>query len=489
MQKKPDIRHEDISVEHPTLQRKLLVRQDRIDVAEEGFQVSISGKQLELSNLSAFGFAAIVRSADVAQMLESTNGTDTLTASIVSENTVVQSVAVRRVRSGPHPQSVFGDHLFAFEVTGESINVDRINAWIASRKLLAAQSKSFEMFSEVPQPFKARVYDMQDWLLQLRHRINELESNCPTDQSLASREIRETAIAVFSELVGEVLPKKYSYFPMELTSASPETKRLAAEFVKEKIGPLVYGAPFANRAFSKPLGYAGDYEMMNQLYRSLPSGKSLYDQCLHKYFIEEPAGQAVKNRATFLLEKLRHTIAQSNSPEVRILAVASGPAMELQLLLKSMNATKGKRIKIYCLDQDESSLKHAQSQLLAIKRLNGCNVEFEFLQLAIKNIISRGLSEEPFDLIYSAGLFDYLTNPVARMACQKLWESVNDRGRLIIGNFSRKNPCVPFMETVLEWHLIYRDHHELKQLFSGISPKLQIEDEALGINSFAILER
>ncbi len=64
-------------------------------------------------------------------------------------------------------------------------------------------------------------------------------------------------------------------------------------------------------------------------------------------------------------------------------------------------------------------------------------------------------------LIYSAGLFDYFTEPVAQMAASKMLASVKPGGRVIIGNFSKDNPCVPFMELVLDWHLIYRSEEDL----------------------------
>ncbi len=78
----------------------------------------------------------------------------------------------------------------------------------------------------------------------------------------------------------------------------------ATQFAREQVGYLVYGAPFANRAYYKPRGYAGDYEMMNHLYRDELVGKTLFDQCMHKYFIDEPAGAAVKNRGQYLFEKI-----------------------------------------------------------------------------------------------------------------------------------------------------------------------------------------
>ncbi len=229
--------------------------------------------------------------------------------------------------------------------------------------------------------------------------------------------------------------------------------------------------------------------MMNHLYRNELVGATLFDQCMHKYFIDEPAAKAVKNRAAYLLEKIRGCIQNTPGDVVRILAVASGPAMEQQMFIKDAAKHAGKKVQFTCLDQDEESLKHAQKQIMSIDRFVASGFEFKFINLAIKNILARGVPDGGYDLIYSAGLFDYFTDPVAQMAGAKLFEGLNKNGTLVIGNFSKDNPSRPFMEMVLEWHLLYRSPDEMAALFKGLDPNLKVEKEPLGINLFAIMKK
>lgn len=214
---------------------------------------------------------------------------------------------------------------------------------------------------------------------------------------------------------------------------------------------------------------------------------------MHKYFIDEPAGQAVKNRGLYLLEKIKGTVSKSHKDKIRILAVASGPAMEQQLFLKEFAQAKekwaGKSVEFVCIDQDEESLKYAQHQLLSLNRIVRSQCNFKFVNLAIKNILVQGLPEGNFDLVYTAGLFDYFTDPVAQMAAKKLFEGLAADGQLIIGNYSTENPSRPFMEMVLEWHLIYRSKDQLKKLFMGLGKEVHIEQEKLGINLFAVINK
>lgn len=105
------------------------------------------------------------------------------------------------------------------------------------------------------------------------------------------------------------------------------------------------------------------------------------------------------------------------------------------------------------------------------------------------------LSVNSFDLVYSAGLYDYmLTFPerskgaIALMA--NLFRLTKPGGLLVIGNFSPRNPLdLRFsMEYLYDWALIYRNEKEMYRLADGI-PKSDIAEmtlhqEPLGINYF-----
>jgi len=67
--------------------------------------------------------------------------------------------------------------------------------------------------------------------------------------------------------------------------------------------------------------------------------------------------------------------------------------------------------------------------------------------------------------------------------------SLKPGGKLIIGNFSTENPCVPFMELILDWHLIYRSKEDLEKIFKGFGSKITVEREPLGVNLFVVIEK
>ncbi|MEK6774039.1 MAG: class I SAM-dependent methyltransferase [Bdellovibrionota bacterium] len=482
-------KHENFLVQDEVRIRRKIIRQDRISVPSGKCYIILDQKKYEVVNISTFGLAAIFLSKDFIEMKSVLENSEPLELPLIFAETQTQILSLRPVRIEKHPQSIFEDKIVAFEVIGETLNVDRIKALEASIEVIELQKGFEKKLVEIPANFRLLVYEMKDWLIFLKTKIEELEAHSPIDSNKDNQEFRMTIAESISEYVGKIIPNQYRKIPEMLKGMDQVTVAAAIQFFRQQIGTLVLGAPFANRAFYKPRGYAGDYEMMNHLYRGELIGRTLFDQCMHKYFIEEPSGRAVKNRCDYMFDKIIETVKTCKSDTIRILAVASGPAVEQQLFLKNSKDFLNKKIEFVCLDQDEESLKHAQREIQMIERFANTGFSFRYVNLAIKNIIIEGPPEKDFDLVYSAGLFDYFTDPVAQSAALKLYESVRPGGRLIIGNFSKDNPNQTIMELLLDWYLIYRSEDELKQLFGVIKKDLTIEKEKLAINLFAVMKK
>ncbi len=297
-------------------------------------------------------------------------------------------------------------------------------------------------------------------------------------------------MALTSKFLKESFPTKHSEIGQAIKGLTAEQYKASAEFFRKQLKHLIYDAPFSKRAFEKPKGYAGDYEMMNHLYRDEFVGPHLFAKCLHNYFINEPAGQAVRNRAFYLKKKLSEKFAATpKTTPLKFLSVASGPAREVQLFLETPFAKEGRKAEFVCLDQDEDSLKFAQRSIRTVDREIQSGFGFRFVNKAIKNVIGKGLDETEFDVIYSAGLFDYLSEPVAQMAATRLFNSLKPGGSLIIGNFNLFNPTLPLMDLAWDWHLIYRSPEDLAKMFAPVGGSITVEQEDLGINLFCVIRK
>lgn len=473
------MKQEFFEIQNSDLQRNPIIRQDRLNLDSGECQLVINGNLYEIMNISTFGLAVSITSPEVATRIKEME--TFANCDLKAHGKDLQTLNLRYVRSA--------DNIFAFESIEDPICVDEIHALRLAQDLLNKQTQYVATVQEIPKPFVSLVYEMKDYFEKLQQELNQVEKFLPHNSATETQRMKNVIIEQVSKAVGQLVPGIYQQIPKLLETCTETTKNLATKFAREHIGPFVYGAPFANRAYYKPRGYAGDYEMMNHLYRNEHVGPSLFDQCMHKYFIDEPAGQAVKNRGMYLFEKLTDLIQKNSNETIRVLSIASGPAMEVQLLLKNLSNLPHKNVEFYFIDQDEESLKHAQRQIQSLERSVKSGFKFHFHNLAIKNIISKGIPFGQFDFVYSAGLFDYFSDPVATSAAQRFYDVLKPNGKICIGNFSTKNPCVPLMEIFLDWHLIYRSPEDLIRIFNPVTQKLDVEEEPLGINIFAILSR
>ena len=104
----------------------------------------------------------------------------------------------------------------------------------------------------------------------------------------------------------------------------------------------------------------------------------------------------------------------------------------------------------------------------------------------IRTVIAKGL-EGSYDLVYSAGLFDYLKDRAARAAGVRLVDALAPGGTAVIGNFDVANPTRPLMELILDWPLHHRSAGDLGRLFGDLGTGITIEREATGVNLFAVI--
>lgn len=72
------------------------------------------------------------------------------------------------------------------------------------------------------------------------------------------------------------------------------------------------------------------------------------------------------------------------------------------------------------------------------------------------------------DLVYSAGLYDYLSEWVASALTRALFQRLRKGGRLLLGNLVETPDTTWIMDYVCDWSLIYRDEAGLLRLADGL---------------------
>ena len=231
-------------------------------------------------------------------------------------------------------------------------------------------------------------------------------------------------------------------------------------------------------AFHKPHGYPGDFQMLDYIYQGHRNGTPGYKEW-DSFFQQCEAVLAVRNRKQFFKDLLHTLDAIDRQGDIRVLNVASGPGRDVAEYFEEVASST---IRLDCLDQDQKAIEHAQ--LL-------CEPFLDRLQFIERNAF-RFDTQERYCLIWSAGLFDYLTDRQFMFLLKRLMSFLQPEGELVIGNFSPHNPSRAYMEIVGDWYLHHRDEQHLKQLATvcGISPdSIRITAEPEGVNLFLHIKR
>lgn len=247
----------------------------------------------------------------------------------------------------------------------------------------------------------------------------------------------------------------------------------------EAFGPALSLNTLQGFSLRKPYGYAGDFEIIDRMYTYHVSD----DPSLQKwdlYFQAQSGPVAVRNRKAYF-QRLVHALVQScPDDKIPVLNLASGPARDIFEYF----STNGKddRVSFVCVDADLDAIHYAK---------NICRDYLPRLTFAHANAL-RYCGDEPFKLIWSAGLFDYFEDRVFKFLLERLLGLLDEGGELVVGNFSEHNPTRNYMEMIGDWWLCHRDEETLVRLAMecGVDRKdIRIGKEPRGVNLFLHVKR
>ncbi len=348
-----------------------------------------------------------------------------------------------------------------------------------------------KLYQVLPQ-YKVIIADMQSYFSDLRLWLDQVELSIRATPSGDRLELEQSATA---ELISPVLPCVDVLFEKFEQVAKQVPEELVAahrSFMRRQLHPLVLCSPFAHRTFEKPLGYAGDYEMVNMIVRNGFEGASLFAKVVNTWFLQQPPAIAHRNRITYLADILTaETLrAQRANRPAQVFSVACGPAQEVQRFIQT--SPLAEHAKITLLDFSEEALQHARSSIETIKSRNGRHTQLEYQKKSVQQILKESgrtlehNGKPQYDLVYCAGLFDYLSDQVSHRLMNVMYEWLAPGGLLLCTNVEPSNPLRNGMEHLLDWHLIYRTAAQLRPLAPVQAPleASRVVCEDSGVNLF-----
>lgn len=225
---------------------------------------------------------------------------------------------------------------------------------------------------------------------------------------------------------------------------------------------IVQQCPFTRHSFERPRGYPGDAGLLDYVYRhpdtnsavaaTTPVGRAVMDVTVNVSPCE-----AVRQRKDILAGEIDEAAERCDGAE--ILAVACGHLRETE----GSRALHGGRIaRLVASDQDEASLEKVDGYRRTV------NGRIEPRTLSVRHLLTGGRKLGTFDLIYAAGLYDYLDERVANRLTSGLFDMLKAGGKLVIPNFRDGIREEGYMDAFMDWRLIYRSKQQIEAFSDGV---------------------
>jgi len=382
------------------------------------------------------------------------------------------------------------------------VSATLVNKWSALDTVVSEPSEltsevtrfveEWERTNRLDPTYQLKVGDLRSFLTDLSFWLDQV------DMAVEGEPGPDPAVldtAKFEELKAAVMPQLTSLI-MNLEKACSQLDAEEVDNHKQlaqrDLLPLMMASPFFNRVYSKPLGYAGDYEMVNMMFRKERSGKTTYGQIINDWLLETCPAEAHRNRI-HLLEKMLNKVAEEAAAadkQVRILNVGCGPAHELQLFFSKNK--EAHRFSFDLLDFNGETLDFAKRQIEAVTDKQGNPPKITYILKTVQELLRQAIelpaASKTYDVIYCAGLFDYLSDRVCAKLVHLFYQWCEPGGRVIVTNVHSSNPVKGLMEHVSEWHLMLRDESDMERLASGLKPVNIYRDET-GINVFLEIDK
>lgn len=273
---------------------------------------------------------------------------------------------------------------------------------------------------------------------------------------------------------------------LALASASSEREVAAALQAHPLHQEVILQSSILKHALDKPRGYAGDMELMLKICQRQTGPSGGFADHLDAFYAALPASQAVRDRVCMLGRIIDDLPAGS-----RVLNLACGPALEVQSHFRRRPEST---VSIDLVDHDIETLRYLSRRVpsAGVQLLQG-----NAFRLLAGDLRLRRLSTEQthpdhreaadtmlapvYDLIYSAGLYDYIPDGQdgrggASALTAVLFSLLKPGGHLLVGNYLYPSPTSrhqphhrAMMELYSKWKLHYRDMDEIRAFAAQIS--------------------
>jgi extracellular factor (EF) 3-hydroxypalmitic acid methyl ester biosynthesis protein len=289
----------------------------------------------------------------------------------------------------------------------------------------------------------------------------------------ARREGRSIPTPAEKDLVSEKLWRVVGVLDSATPFLDAERHAVAKRALHDRLNPWLLRSRIWARAYLKPHGYDGDFRLIEWMYDleadpcadpTQPAIVNCLDFALHSVH----SMQAVWHRRLWF-RQLIERMWQTKQRPIRVLDVACGGSRYCREFLQRHPG----QLALVAVDQDPAAIAFLRSELSA------CGSEHNLICGPIKHLaelVPTSRFADEFDVVISAGLFDYLENAAAVQLLEHLGGLTRPGGTTAISNFSSKDPSRAVKEWICDWRLLYRDEQSVRSLFDRTEASVTVTE-------------
>ena len=235
--------------------------------------------------------------------------------------------------------------------------------------------------------------------------------------------------------------------------------------------PWIKDSYFVSTGLLKPKGFPGDYIIVESMYdgnaKTMEMGY-VYDTI----FLNSQLCQGLRNRKDQMKQIIKNYLNNNKGKRLNILNVGCGGSRELrELPIQNM----GEGLTIYLMDFDTDATSFSIRHI----RPNAAKADLIPLNVDVRDLGDKNKSDKfqinKCDLVYSIGLFDYLSDKIIISLLNKLLSIMKDNALLVVAHkdFKHYDPAVS------DWFCDWKYFPRTQPDFEGLINKLDIKPRSV----------
>ncbi|EPX58826.1 hypothetical protein D187_003541 [Cystobacter fuscus DSM 2262] len=308
---------------------------------------------------------------------------------------------------------------------------------------------------------------------ELQHGLPERLARFPRDPALRAvmQQEQQDILRQRVPIVTGWLDRHYARLSALDAAMKEDERESAMEHHRAAVQPFFLQCPLIRRCVDKPLGYPGDYVMVDMLFGTEEHGVSTMARILSHYALNVGPAQAHRARVPWIIGHLNKKEEELGRP-LRILSFACGPEHALR-----EHTTMGGTGQFTLCDFDPAPLDFCRRQFEKLARMPRGGIpapDVRFIQVSTYQLLRyRDTLEKlrhpdgPMDVVVAAGILDYLKENVISRFLDMMSSQLAPGGLMLLTNLHSNNPWRAVMEYVCDWNVIHRDKEHFQSICEG----------------------